>query len=197
MALACLLILAGAAAAPAGEIGKGPGPTDVVKSRGKFVPIPDSVPHYEGAYIDSRILEDVEWLADHFKIFVVEGFAGRLPSGRKVGCPKCHVENSEHKIGLALDIIPFVRQRQAPSAAELHASDGDRRTRARCDKTWKGVSRLADWAEPRQNYPEPPFRWVGYDGDLNHGCGNHLHLSWDHDDKFRKYRPSRWVMTFR
>ena len=28
--------------------------------------------------------------------------------------------------------------------------------------------------------PRPPFRWVGYDGDAGHGCGNHLHLSWNH-----------------
>ena len=43
----------------------------------------------------------------------------------------------------------------------------------------------------------PPFRWVGYDGDENHGCGDHLHLSWFHDDEYREYRPSDWVMTFR
>ena len=29
-------------------------------------------------------------------------------------------------------------------------------------------------------HPRPPFRWVGYEGDAGHGCGNHLHLSWNH-----------------
>ena len=28
--------------------------------------------------------------------------------------------------------------------------------------------------------PALPFRWVGYDGDAGHGCGHHLHLSWNH-----------------
>ena len=28
--------------------------------------------------------------------------------------------------------------------------------------------------------PRPPFRWVGYRGDENHGRGDHLHLSWNH-----------------
>ena len=28
--------------------------------------------------------------------------------------------------------------------------------------------------------PARPFRWVGYDGDANHGRGHHLHLSWSH-----------------
>jgi len=31
-----------------------------------------------------------------------------------------------------------------------------------------------------QNEPILPFRWVGYEGDAGHGCGNHLHLSWNH-----------------
>ena len=53
---------------------------------------------------------------------------------------------------------------------------------------WRTVSRLAKWAEPRQNHPRPPFRWVGWNGDFNHGdpshcqlrrgCAPHLHLSW-------------------
>ncbi len=51
------------------------------------------------------------------------------------------------------------------------------------------------WAEPRQNRPRPPFRWVGYDGDYNHGRGNHLHLSWMHSAG-RPGRPVRSVWTW-
>ena len=36
------------------------------------------------------------------------------------------------------------------------------------------------WAEPQQNRPRAPFRWVGYNGDAGHGRGHHLHLSWGH-----------------
>jgi len=50
----------------------------------------------------------------------------------------------------------------------------------RCDASWAPITRLALWAEPVQSQPRPPFRWVGYDGDAGHGCGNHLHLSWEH-----------------
>jgi hypothetical protein len=194
---ACLAAVVAADIAGAGSVGGGPGGTEIRNGRGKFVPVPKSVPHTEGAYIDSRIRRDVVWLAKHFRIYVVEGFAGRLPSGRKIGCPKCHVDNSEHKIGLALDIVPYVPARRVPTAADLHPRAAATPTRARCDKTWKGVSRLARWAEPKQNDPDAPFRWVGYDGDAGHGCGHHLHLSWQHDEDFDKYRPSDWVETFR
>ena len=89
----------------------------------------------------------------------------------------CHVRDSDHKIGLGVDLIPLVKPR--------------------CDRTWHGVTRLARWAEPRQGQPRAPFRWVGYDGDDNHGCGNHLHLSWTHATKYEKNKPSHWVETFR
>ncbi len=69
-----------------------------------------------------------------------------------------HATNGEHPIGLALDIVP-------------DKAEGGR---------WADITRLARWAEPRQNHPRLPFRWVGYDGDANHGRGNHLHLSWSH-----------------
>jgi hypothetical protein len=157
-----------------------PGRTHINDKAGRFVPIPDSVPHVDGAYIDKRIKRNLAWIARHFRIYVTEGFAGRLPSGEKVGCPKCHVRHSEHKIGLAVDIVP------------LH----DDHT-GKCNKRWRPVTKLAKWAEPRQNYPLAPFRWVGYDGDAAHGCGNHLHLSWSHDPKYRRYTPSRWVEVFR
>jgi hypothetical protein len=157
-----------------------PGPTKINDRHGRFVPIPDRVPHVDGAYIDKRIKRNLIWLADHFRIYVTEGFAGRLPSGKKVGCPSCHVSHSEHKIGLAVDIVP------------LHY-DGS----GHCNKRWGSVTKLAHWAEPHQNRPLPPFRWVGYNKDEDHGCGNHLHLSWNHDEKYRKYKPSKWVEVFR
>ena len=157
-----------------------PGPIKINDNPGRFVPVPSQVPHVPGAYIDKRIKRDVIWLARHFRIYVTEGFAGHLPNGEKVGCPKCHVRDSEHRIGLAIDIVP------------LH-NDGT----GRCDKPWRSVTELAKWAEPRQNDPLPPFRWVGYDGDAGHGCGNHLHLSWAHDPHYRRNTPSRWVEVFR
>ena len=79
-----------------------PGRTHINDNRGRFVRIPASVPHTPGAYIDKRIRRNLIWLADHFRIYVTEGFAGRLPNGDRVGCPKCHVSHSEHKIGLAV-----------------------------------------------------------------------------------------------
>jgi hypothetical protein len=77
-----------------------------------------------------------------------------------------HEPFGEHPLGLAVDIEP--------------GAGG----------TWADVSRLARSAEPRQNRPRPPFRWVGWNGDYNHGhpsvckprrgCAPHLHLSWSH-----------------
>ena len=77
-----------------------------------------------------------------------------------------HEPFGEHPLGLAVDIGP--------------GAGG----------TWADVSRLARWAEPRQNHPRVPFRWVGWNGDFNHGhpsvckpsrgCAPHLHLSWSH-----------------
>jgi hypothetical protein len=157
-----------------------PGPTRINDRQGRFVPIPDRVPHVKGAYIDKRIKRQLIWIKRHFRIYVTEGFAGRLPSGKKVGCPSCHVENSEHKIGLAVDIVP------------LH-NDWS----GRCNKRWASVTKLAKWAEPHQNRPLPPFRWVGYNKDEAHGCGDHLHLSWNHHERYRKYKPSRWVEIFK
>lgn len=70
--------------------------------------------------------------------------------------PTGHAAGGEHPLGLAVDLVP------GPGG------------------TWDDVDALARWAEPQQNHPRPPFRWVGYDGDANHGRGNHLHLSWSH-----------------
>lgn len=65
-----------------------------------------------------------------------------------------HAANSDHLWGGAIDVGP------GPGGS------------------WALVTRLANWAEPSQNNPRRPFRWVGYNGDPGHGEGNHLHLSW-------------------
>jgi hypothetical protein len=85
-----------------------------------------------------------------------------------------HAANGEHPIGLALDIVPN------------KAAGG----------TWNDIDRLAKWAEPTQNHPRPPFRWVGYDGDEGHGRGNHLHLSFSHSET-QPGIPARLVDTIR
>lgn len=83
-----------------------------------------------------------------------------------------HADGGEHPRGLAVDLVP------GPGGS------------------WDDVDRLAKWAEPRQNHPRPPFRWVGYNGDPNHGRGNHLHLSWMHAPD-AKGVPASWVITLR
>jgi hypothetical protein len=65
-----------------------------------------------------------------------------------------HAPNSDHHWGGAVDLIPGI------------------------GGSWDLIDQLAHIAEPTQNHPAPPFRWVGYTGDPNHGRGNHLHLSW-------------------
>lgn len=83
-----------------------------------------------------------------------------------------HEPRGEHPVGLAADIVP------GPGGS------------------WDDIDRLARWAEPRQNAPRPPFRWVGYNGDANHGRGNHLHLSWSHSEPHAPGRPVRCVTVF-
>jgi hypothetical protein len=93
-----------------------------------------------------------------------------------------HEPRGEHPLGLAVDLYP------GPGGS------------------WRKVSRLARWAEPRQNRPRFPFRWVGWNGDYNHGhpsvckprrgCAPHLHLSWSHTPG-RPRRPVRTVWVFR
>jgi len=126
--------------------------------------------------VDRRILPDLRWISARFPIFVTDGYSGPLPSGKHVGCNNCHVKHSDHYNGLAVDIVPRI-----PSS--------------RCDKYWTGITRLAHWAEPVQNKPRPPFRWVGYDGDAAHGCGNHLHLSWNHA-VVPQFELAEWVEVF-
>jgi hypothetical protein len=85
-----------------------------------------------------------------------------------------HSIHGEHPLGLALDIVPN------------KAAGG----------SWNDVDRLAAWAEPRQDHPREPFRWVGYDGDANHGRGHHLHISWNHSNT-KPFRPATTVYTVR
>lgn len=86
---------------------------------------------------------------------------------------RVHSANGEHPLGLALDIVP-------------DASRGGR---------WRDIGRLARWAEPKQNQPRAPFRWVGYNGDAGHGRGHHLHLSWGHVGRTRFGKPVRTVFS--
>ncbi len=92
-----------------------------------------------------------------------------------------HTFFGEHPLGLAVDIVP------GPGGS------------------WADVGRLARWAEPLQNRPRAPFRWVGYNGDYyhgdpshcppRHGCPPHLHLSWAHSP-VRPGRPAGTVWVF-
>jgi hypothetical protein len=95
-----------------------------------------------------------------------------------------HEPFGEHPLGLAVDIEP--------------GAGG----------TWADVSRLARWAEPRQYHPRSPFRWVGWNGDFNHGhpsvckpsrgCAPHLHLSWSHTPtRPRHVARAVWVWQVR
>jgi hypothetical protein len=92
-----------------------------------------------------------------------------------------HERLGEHPLGLAVDLYP------GPGGS------------------WRQVARLAKWAEPRQNHTRPPFRWVGWNGDANHGdpqhcrvsrgCPPHLHLSWAHSPG-KRLHPVRRVWVF-
>jgi hypothetical protein len=150
--------------------------TKLLYAPGKIVPIPASIPHEEGDMVDKRILPDLRWIAKRYPIYVTDGYSGPLPDGEHVGCNRCHVKGSDHYNGLAVDLVPL---------------NGD----GKCDATWAPITRLAHWAEPTQNHPRAPFRWVGYDGDAGHGCGNHLHLSWNHATA-PEYTLAQWVEVF-
>ena len=166
-------LLAWQASAPAAAA---PIPTRIVQASGRIVPIPAAVPHEAGDMVDRRIVPDLRWIAARFPIYVTDGYSGPLPDGEHVGCHDCHVRNSDHYNGLAVDIVPL----------------GGGTT---CDLSWRPITRLARWAEPTQNDPRPPFRWVGYDGDGGHGCGNHLHLSWEHAAA-PMFQLAEWVEVF-
>jgi hypothetical protein len=154
----------------------GPPATRVVYAPGEIVPIPASIPHEEGDMVDRRIIPNLRWIAQRFPIYISDGYSGPLPNGEYAGCRGCHVKHSDHYNGLAVDIV---------------ALNGT----SRCDAAWNGITRLAKWAEPLQNRPAAPFRWVGYDGDSGHGCGHHLHLSWEHAPA-RHFELAEWVSVF-
>ena len=167
------LILVGLAAWAVSPADAGPATTRTVYALGKIVPIPASIPHEEGDMVDRRILPDLRWMAQHFPIYVTDGYSGPLPGGGRSGCDRCHTRHSDHYNGLAVDLVP----------------EGGS---TKCDSSWLPITNLAHWAEPIQNRPRPPFRWVGYNGDAGHGCGNHLHLSWNHATA-PEYRLAEWV----
>jgi hypothetical protein len=169
--IAALGILAPSLASASSE------PLRLIYAPGKIVPIPASIPHEEGDMVDRRIIPDLRWIASRFPIYITDGYSGALPDGKLVGCDRCHTRNSDHYNGLAVDIVP---------------ASG---TSGRCEGQWNAITRLAHWAEPVQNHPIAPFRWVGYDGDAGHGCGNHLHLSWNHAPA-AAYSLADWVEVF-
>lgn len=171
IALACAALLYLAASASAG-----PTATRLVYTPGKIVPIPASIPHEVGDMVDKRIVPDLRWIAQRYPIYVTDGYSGPLPDGEHAGCDECHTRGSDHYNGLAVDLVP------------LGAG-------TKCDAAWAPITRLALWAEPVQNQPALPFRWVGYDGDAGHGCGNHLHLSWNHA-VVPQFQLAEWVEVF-
>jgi hypothetical protein len=126
---------------------------------GRFVKIPG----FPGERIDRRLLKDIRWMRNHYKIFITDGYS----------TDPIHARNGEHPIGLAADIVP-------------DRSEGG---------TWRLIGKLAKRFEPEQNHVRMPFRWIGYNGDPNHGRGNHLHLSWAHSRKTRFGHPVRKVFT--
>jgi hypothetical protein len=168
----CLALAASSAAAAEPP----PSETRLVYGPSSIVPIPTSIPHEAGDMVDKRIIPDLRWIAQRYPIYVTDGYSGPLPEGGWSGCHGCHVAGSDHYNGLAVDIVPLI-----PSST--------------CDARWTAITRLALWAEPKQNRPILPFRWVGYDGDVAHGCGHHLHLSWNHAT-VKRYELAEWVEVF-
>jgi len=153
-----------------------PSPTHLVRTPGTLVEIPAAVPHEAGDMVDSRIVPDLRWLAARYPIFVTDGYSGPLVDGEHIGCDECHASASDHLNGLAVDLVPT-----EPTST--------------CGPTWEPITALALWAEPEQEKPVAPFRWVGYEGDAGHGCGNHLHLSWNHAPA-KPYELAEWVEVF-
>jgi len=100
-------------------------------------------------------------------VYLIRRYKVRVAAGYAL---RGHSRRGEHPLGLATDLVP------GPGGS------------------WSKVDRLAKWAEPRQNRPRMPFRWVGYNGDKNHGRGDHLHLSWQHrGGRFGRPAPIVWA----
>ena len=122
------------------------------------------IPGFPGERIDRRLLNDIRYLRERFKIYITDGYSK----------DPVHSANGEHPLGLALDIVPDF------------ANGG----------SWRKITRLARWAERKQDRPRAPFRWVGYNGDPNHGRGHHLHLSYNHSP-VNKRGKVRMVQTIK
>jgi hypothetical protein len=126
-----------------------------------------SVPGFPGEKCDRRILPNLVYLIQRYRLAVTDCYAlaGHEPDG-------------EHPMGLGVDLVP--------------AAGG----------SWSLVAKLAAAAEPSQNAPRPPFRWVGWNGDSGHGdpahAGRnaHLHLSWNHGGGGFD-QPAEWVLVAR
>ncbi|MEI2702176.1 MAG: hypothetical protein V9E83_07220 [Baekduia sp.] len=102
-------------------------------------------------------------------LWIIQTFHAQVADGY---APTGHAADGEHPLGLAVDLVP------GPGGS------------------WDDIDRLAQLAEPAQNQPRPPWRWVGYDGDQGHGRGNHLHLSWQHGPgRPGNKPPAAWVLT--
>jgi hypothetical protein len=118
---------------------------------GRMDPWLATVPGYPGEKCDRRILPNLLYLIDRYKLAVTDCYA---LAGHEAG--------GEHPLGLGVDLVPG------------HGG------------SWDLVARLAAAAEPEQNQPVAPFRWVGWNGDAGHGdpahagSNAHLHLSWLH-----------------
>src|SRR4029077_906123 len=120
-ALASVALLCGTAPSAAEPP---PATTKLVYAAGTIVPIPAAIPHEEGDMVDRRIVPDLRWIAQHFQIYITDGYSGPLPNGEHAGRNNCHVKHSDHYNGLAVDIVP------------LNGS-------AKCDASWQGITRLA------------------------------------------------------
>ena len=102
-------------------------------------------------------------------LWIILTFRARVTDGYATSG---HAADGEHPLGLGVDLVP------GPGGS------------------WDDIDRLAALAEPAQNRPRPPWRWVGYNGDPNHGRGNHLHLSWQHGPGQPGNRPpAAWVLA--
>lgn len=123
--------------------------------------------------IDARILANTDYLMKTYDIYISDGYSGQVPGGVWAGCSGCHASDGEHPLAVAEDINPGPK------------SGG----------SWDKITKLANLTEPQPDVPKPPFRWVGYDGDANHGAGNHLHLSWDHAEAAPETLAD-WVLVF-
>ena len=87
--LACALVAPAAAEAGSARLGKKLCQTT---GGGRFVDVPD----FAGETIDRRLLRDIAWMRQKFRIFVADGYSNAAS----------HRRDGEHPLGLALDIVP-------------------------------------------------------------------------------------------